>query len=63
MNSGTGTLKTYRVRVGYWEIVLKAHSSDEAIELARRSMARDLPRLYDLIRVMTASRFQVDAAA
>jgi hypothetical protein len=63
MNSGTETLKTYRVRVGHWEIVLKAHNADEAIEIARRAMARDLPRLYDVIRVMTANRFQVDAAA
>jgi hypothetical protein len=55
-------LKTYRVRVGHWEIRLKAHSAEEAIELARREMARELPRLYDVIRILTATRFQVEAA-
>ena len=63
MNCESEELKTYRVRVGHWEIVLKAHSADEAIELARRAMARELPRLYDVIRAMTANRFQVEAAA
>ena len=57
------TLKTYRVRVGHWEISLKAHNAEEAIELTRRAMARELPRLYDVIRAMTASRFEVEAAA
>jgi hypothetical protein len=56
-------LKTYRVRVGHWEIYLKAHDVEEAIAIARRHLARDLPRLYDIIRNLTASRFQVEAAA
>jgi hypothetical protein len=55
-------LKTYHVRVGHWEIRLKARSAEEAIELARREMARELPRLYDVIRTLTATRFQVEAA-
>jgi hypothetical protein len=57
------SLKTYRIRVGYWELRLKAHDADEAIEMARRQLARDLPRLYDVIRQLTVSRFQVEAAA
>jgi hypothetical protein len=56
-------LKTYRVRVGHWEVHLKAHDADEAIAIARRHLARDLPRLYDIIRSLTAARFQVEAAA
>jgi hypothetical protein len=56
-------LKKYRVRVGHWEIQLKARDAEEAILLARRQMARELPRLYDVIRNLTASRFQVEAAA
>jgi hypothetical protein len=56
-------LKSYRVRVGHWEIHLKAHDADEAIAIARRHLARDLPRLYDIIRNLTAARFQVEAAA
>ena len=56
-------LKMYRVRVGHWEIRIKARDANEAVELARRQMARELPRLYDVIRNLTAARFQVEAAA
>jgi hypothetical protein len=56
-------LKIYRIRVGHWEICLQAHDAEEAIQLARRQMARELPRLYDVIRTLTAARFQVEAAA
>jgi hypothetical protein len=63
MTTNTQPLKTYRVRVGHWEICLKARDADEAIELARRQMARELPRLYDVIRSLTAARFQVESAA
>lgn len=59
----TQPLKTYRIRVGHWEIRLKAHDADEAIQLARRQMARELPRLYDVIRDLAAADFQVEAAA
>ena len=57
------SLKTYRIRVGHWEIRLNAHDADEAIDLARRQMARELPRLYDVIKNLTAARFQIEAAA
>jgi hypothetical protein len=56
-------LKTFRVRVGHWEIRVKARGGNEAIEIARRQMARDLPRLYDVIQALTAARFQVESAA
>ena len=56
-------LYTYRVRVGHWEVQLKARSADEAIEVARRRLSAELPRLYDVIRALTATRFQVEAAA
>ncbi len=52
----------YRVRVGHWEVVVKAKDSECAIEIARRQMARELPRLYDIIRGLTASRFNVECA-
>ncbi len=57
------SLKTYRVRVGHWEIDLKAHTAEEAIQLAQRAMACELPRLYDVIRSLTYNRFQVEDAA
>ncbi len=55
-------LKTFRVRVGHWEIRIQARNGDEAIEAARRQMARELPRLYDVIRNLTPTRFQIEAA-
>jgi hypothetical protein len=55
-------LRTYHVRVGHWEIHLKARDVEEAISLARRHMAQELPRLYDVIQKLTATRFQVEAA-
>jgi len=63
MNADRKPLNTYRIRVGHYEIHVKAHDSDEAISLARRQMARELPRLYDIIRNLTTTRFQVDPAA
>ena len=57
------SLNAFLVRVGHWEIRLKAHDAEEAIRLARLQMARELPRLYDVIRALSAARFQVEAAA
>lgn len=63
MNTQTQPLKTYRIRVGHYEICLQAHDANEAIALARRQMAHELPRLYDVIRNLTTSRFQVEPAS
>jgi hypothetical protein len=54
--------KPFRVRVGHWEVQVLAASADEAVETARRQMARELPRLYDVIRALTSTRFEVEAA-
>jgi hypothetical protein len=56
-------LKAYRIRVGHWEVYVRAHDCEEAIVLARRQMARELPRLYDVIQKLTSAHFQVEAAA
>jgi hypothetical protein len=63
MNTENHLLNTYSIRVGHYEIRLKAHDADEAITLARRQMARELPRLYDIIKSLTTTRFQVEPAA
>ena len=63
MSSNCDVLKTYRVRVGHWEVRVKAHDSEEAVVVAKRQLGRDLPRLYDIIRSLVASRFQVESAA
>ncbi|HVT29041.1 MAG TPA: hypothetical protein VHE81_13585 [Lacipirellulaceae bacterium] len=63
MTTSNQPRQAFLVRVGHWELRLKAHDSDEAIRLARLQMARELPRLYDVIRSLAAVRFQVEAAA
>jgi hypothetical protein len=62
MSTNHQPLKNFRVRVGHWEVQVRAHDTDHAIQSARREMARELPRLYDIIRSLTATRFQVEAA-
>jgi hypothetical protein len=63
MTTSHRPLGLYLVRVGHWEVRLKAPDDGEAIRLARLQMARELPRLYDVIRALTVSRFEVEAAA
>jgi hypothetical protein len=63
MNSNNRQPQSFRVRVGFWEIRVKAHDQQEAVQIARRQLARELPRLYDVIRSLTTSRFQVEALA
>jgi hypothetical protein len=63
MDRNESPLRFYRVRVGHFEVLIEAASTDEAIQLARRHFARELPRLYDVIRSLTATRFQVENAA
>ena len=38
-------------------------SEAEAVEVARRKLGRELPRLYDLIRELEKTRFRVERAA
>jgi hypothetical protein len=56
-------LAVFLVRLGHWEVRLKARDGEEAIRLARLQMAHELPRLYDVIRTVGAGRFEVEAAA
>ena len=63
MNTNNRAQQSFRVRVGHCEIQVKAHDNEEAIQIARRQLARELPRLYDVIRSLTVSRFQVEAVA
>jgi hypothetical protein len=42
---------------------VRARDAAEAVEVARRQLARELPRLYDVIRKLAESQFQVEHAA
>jgi len=63
MRNGDQPLKTYRIRVGCWETRVQARDTEEAIKLARQQLAREFPRLYDLIRNLTYTRFEIELAA
>jgi hypothetical protein len=63
MSNQSDVLKTFRVCIGHWELRVKAHNCDEAIAIAKKHLSRELPRLYDIIRNLTANRFQVENAA
>ena len=56
-------LQHFVVKVGHWEVRVRAQDADEAVRIARQQMARELPRLYDVIRAMAVARFCVEAAA
>jgi hypothetical protein len=63
MTTDNRTIVTYRVRVCHHEFRVRARDAAEAVELARRQLARELPRMYDAIRALEESRFQVEHAA
>jgi len=63
MNTQQPLLNVYRVRVGHTEVIVKATSSDQAIAFARRQLALEMPLLYDIIRALDPTRFNVLQAA
>lgn len=63
MVSSATVTHRYRVRVGHLEVVVTARDESEAIALARRHLAQELPRFYDLIRALKAEQFQLQKAA
>ena len=63
MTTDNRPLLTYRVRIGHHNVRILARDAAEAIEITRRQLAHELPRLYDVIRNLAETRFQVDHAA
>jgi hypothetical protein len=63
MVSAANTSHRFRVKVGHIEVVVVARDEAEAITLARRQLALELPRFYDLIRALGAERFELQKAA
>ena len=53
-------LKEYRVRVGHYEVCVRARDVQEALAVGRRKLGQELPRLYDIIRTLKPVRFQID---
>lgn len=63
MKSFTSPETAYLIRIGNFEFRVHAHGEAEAIAMARRCLAREWPRLYDVIRNLETSRFQIAKAA
>ncbi len=61
MNETTSELqmRRFRVQVGHNSVEVESRSEQEAIEVARRRLCEELPRLWDVIQNMEPSRFQV----
>ena len=53
----------YRVRLGLNEVTVNGNSVMDAITQARRQLALELPRFYDVISKLEANRFEVRPAA
>jgi len=49
----------YEVRLGHASVVVVGHSEAEAIRAARLRLSDEMPRLWDLIHRLDASRFHV----
>ena len=63
MHNQETTMNVYRVKVGHAEVIVKAMSAEEAIACARRQLAQEMPRFYDIIRGLDPTRFEVRQAA
>jgi hypothetical protein len=63
MTTDNRPLLNFRVRVGHHEFRIRARDAGEAIEITRRQLAHELPRLYDVISKLAETRFQVERAA
>ena len=63
MHNQETMINVYRVKVGHAEVIVKATSSEEAIAFARRKLALEMPRFYDIIRGLDNTKFEVRQAA
>ncbi len=50
---------TYEVTVGFVKVTVSGNDQEDAIRNARKRFCLEMPRLWDIIRTMEESRFQV----
>lgn len=63
MRDQSKELKNYHVSLGHSVVLVHATTPEEAVAAARRQLALELPRLYDVIFTLTQDRFKVLQAA
>ena len=59
MTSESAPRRKYRVKVGFSEVLVECSSKEEAIQLARKKLSSDMPRLYDVIQSIEDKKFDV----
>ena len=52
-------LKNFRVDVGHSSVTVRCRRAEQAIPEARRKLAMEVPRLWDLIQKLEDERFKV----
>ncbi len=52
-------LQAYRVQVGHASVVVRCDGPEEALREGRRQLSLEMPRLWDVIHNLDASRFDV----
>lgn len=55
----TPQLREFRVVVGHWDLRIQAMNAQSAIDEAKRTLCRQLPRLWDVIHTLAPDRFSV----
>jgi hypothetical protein len=50
----------YKVRIGHTEVTVGGNDASEAVRNARRRLAGELPRLWDVIYRMSEEEFRVE---
>ena len=50
----------YKVRIGHTELTVSGQDPADAVRNARRGLAGELPRLWDVIYRMSAEEFRVE---
>ncbi len=50
----------YKVRIGHTEVTVGGNDTSDAIRNARRRLAGELPRLWDVIYRMSEEEFRVE---
>ncbi len=52
-------LTTYRVQLGHTTTTVQGRTTEEALFAARRQLCNEMPRMWDMIQKLEASRFEV----
>jgi hypothetical protein len=52
--------KTFHVQVGHARVTVRCETREQALQMARRQLGNELPRLYDIIHQLDPARFRIE---